>query len=211
MDGAAFYDYVLETFKRTDKETEVYNSINDVIDTLIQSYPFEDYKFASKQLQIAAIGDYTISLPTDFLSINGDITMKDNDLTKPLNNISREVFQEKHTDIYSTDPKTSYPNDFNIYGNLIYLGPVPDSASYVYFLDYSIKKTTVTSVTGTVPFTNLNRKMMKHLVLASLYNDLEEFDLADKHAALGAAQYQILTDREQKNVHPFVQQQYRDM
>ena len=209
MTGSDFYTYVLETFKRTDKSTEVYNTINDVIDTLIQSYPFEDYKTAQASLTIAS--GYSVALPSDFEALIGEVILVDGTYTKPLNQMSRIAWQTAYSDVNGSAPTTGFPSDCCIYANKLFVGPKPQSFDYSYKLDYTTTKTTVTSGTANVPFSTLNRKMLKHFVLEGLYTDLEEFELASQHKAIAVEQYNILIDREEQNTRPYMTQRYTDI
>ena len=210
MTGSEFYDYVLETFKRTDKSTEVYNAINDAVQTITQTYPFEDYKTASATATIPVLGDYSFALASDYDTLIGEIVMVDSDWSKQMTQISRARFQQLYQN-NATDPSTGWPEHYCVYGGNVYVGPVPDKTTITYTYDYSFKADTViTSVTANVPFTALNRAMLKAFVLGTLYRDLEQFDLSDKHMIYFQTQYDILVDKEEKNTRPFSAVNYND-
>lgn len=64
MTGSDFHDYVVRTFKRTDKTTEVYDAITDTIVDMCERMDFEDTKVeAYTTAGITTLGDYKIDLP----------------------------------------------------------------------------------------------------------------------------------------------------
>lgn len=212
MTGADFYTYVLETFKRTDKSTEIYKAINDAVQTIVQTYPFEDYKSASYNATIPVLGNYTFDLPADFDQLVGEIQMIDGSIGGQLTQISRSEYQRMFADNLYDSPFSGWPTHYNIFGGKVYVGPVPDNTAINYYFDYTLDPSTpITSVTASVPFTNINRKMLKHMTLSNLYNDLEEFDLADQHFSDFQIQYDLLVTKEEKITNPYNRVNYRDI
>lgn len=182
MDGLSFLNYVKRIFKRTDKDTEIYEATTDTIADIRIQMKTEDYKEDSFVTGISTLGYYTIDLPTSFGHLIGNVTIVDDasGYTKVLNKISKQTYDEKygdrlHTD--SADVNDDIPEDFCIYSGKIYLGPVPDLTTYKYHINYTTEAfAEVTAATDPVPFTNKYRRTLRAGVLADIYGGLEMFD-----------------------------------
>jgi hypothetical protein len=80
MSGTEFYNYVLRTFKRTDKSQEVYDAITDTIMDMAERFGFEDAKVeAYTAAGITSLGDYKLDLPPNFGRLIGDVRFSDGD------------------------------------------------------------------------------------------------------------------------------------
>ena len=185
MTGSEFYAYVLNKFKRTDKEDEVYEAITDVIaDMCIQFYP-EDFKEEAALTGTITLGDYRLPVPSDFGHLIGDVSITDtaqDSRYHPLIKISKTQYDALYVDrlFSSTASMTlSRPQHYCLYGNQIYLGPVPDKTTYQYQINYTtIGFETVTSATDPVKFTDKYRNILRSGVLAELHNGMENYDEA---------------------------------
>jgi len=185
MDGVSFLAYVKRILKRTDKDTEIYEAMTDVISDIRLQIKTEDYKEEAYSAGISSLGDYRIALPSDFGHIMGEITLVDNSSghTRTLKKISKQTYDELygdrlHTD--SSDVNDAMPIHFCIYGNQVFFGPVPDSTSYRYYMNYSTENSAdITSATDPVPFSAKYRSMLRSGVLAEIYTGLEAFEEAN--------------------------------
>lgn len=182
MTGPEFLAYVKRIFIRTDKDTEIYEATTDVIaDVRLQLKP-EDYKEEAYIAGITSLGDYRIALPSDFKHLIGDVTVVDesDNSTRKLTKLSKDAYDEKYGDRLTSDPLDGFPVDFCIYAEQIYLGPVPDSVSYKYYMNYSTEDyTEIDGDTTSVPFTDRYRNIIRAGVLAEIYSGLEFFDEAN--------------------------------
>lgn len=175
MTGSDFYAYILRVFKRTDKETDVYEAITDTIMEIKARFISDDFKTIVSNLVISALGNYTIDLPTDFGHIIGDVIILENGQgSYPLHKRTKETFDRLYPHPADTTIVRSKPTDFCLFGGKIYLGPVPDSvANYAYKLSYTTEaETAVTSATAAVPFTDRFRWIIRDMVLEKLYAGL---------------------------------------
>jgi len=185
MTGSAFLAYVKRIFKRTDKDTEIYEATTDAIADIRLQIKAEDFKEEAYVAGIATLGDYRISLPSDFGHLIGDITLVDDagGHTRTLNKISKQAYDEKYGDrLHSdlSDVNDAMPTDFCIYGGQIYLGCVPDDITYKYYINYTTEDfADITAVTADVPFSGKYRTILRAGVLADLYSGLEFFDEAN--------------------------------
>jgi len=182
MDGANFLAYVKRTFKRTDKDTEIYEATTDTIADIRIQLKTEDYKEEAYTASIATLGEYKVGLPADFGHLIGDVTLVDNTngFTQRLNKISKQSYDEKYGDRLHSDLSQivyGVPTDFCIYAGQIYFGYVPDKITYKYYINYTTEAfDEVTASTDPVPFTDKYRYTLRAGVLANIYEGLEFFD-----------------------------------
>ena len=185
MTGAEFLAYVKRVFIRTDKDSEIYEATTDTIADIRLQLKSEDYKEEAYIAGITTLGDYRITLPSDFGHIIGNVTLVDNTgvSERTLNKISKQSYDEKYGDrLYTTTSniEDGYPADFCIYGGQLFIGPVPDAITYRYYINYTTEAyTEVDASTDPVPFTDRYRVMLRAGVLAEVYAGLEFFDEAN--------------------------------
>jgi len=209
MTGADWLTYVKDAFKRTDKDDEIYASTYDAIQFLVQKYPFEDYKVANYEFSLTGPTS-SVAIPTNMLYDNGRITCQESSDTWPLEKINRDRF----TAVYGQDnaDDDGVPKAYNIYGGTIYIGPVLDSQTYTFQLDYSLNyNTEVTAITTVVPFTQINRNMLRQFVLYFLYLDLDEPEMASEKLQIATALLDQITENEDKLVEGVTTINYRDI
>ena len=212
MTGSEWLAYVKRTFIRTDKDTEIYESTNDAIQMLINSYPFEDYKTIKTDSSIASGNSF--DLPTDFMRLLTEISCIDSSsgLAAKLEHISAAQFERLYANYYADTTQTGIPAHFCIVGKTVYVGPAPDSFDYAYRYIYEFyQSTAIAAGTTTVPFTTVNRKMLKHLVLGALYQDLEKTDLASHHMTIGSGMLNDIIGVESANVDGVMTVEYQDI
>jgi hypothetical protein len=199
MSGSDFYTYVLRKFKRTDKETEVYEAITDAVQALRVRFMFDEAEAEQETTDtIGYIGDYKLDLETDFGLLLG-IRVEDGNTGIPLVPLNKAQFNAKYPGI-DTDPSApGFPINYCIYGGKILIGPAPDKTSYVFRIAYSRRAGTVTSSTSGVPFTAVYRDMLRDLVLSYLWDGLEEDDKAAKYKAKFEESFLFATRREVVN------------
>ena len=202
MTGAEFYAYILRVFKRTDKETEVYEAITDVIMEMKLLYAFEDFKVEDYSQGIGTLGDYKIQLPTNFQHIIGKVRCyDDNGIERVFTKRTKETFDRLYPNPNSADANRSVPRDFCIFGGMLLVGDVPDSLDYYYEFSCSTEEGTAI-VTGTteVPFTDRYRKTLRQLVLGELYANLGYDEEAAKWKGLGGQGLVAITASEDFNI-----------
>lgn len=202
MTGALLYAYVLRKFIRTDKSTEAYEAMTDVIAEIRRVLLSQDFAQEAYITGITTLGDYRIAVPSDMGHLVGDITLIDADDDSSrgtLNKISKQSYDDKYGDrlLASTDNiNLSTPKDFCIYAEQIYLGPVPDKITYKYQLNYTTEDyTEMASDTADVPFSDRYRNILRAGVLAELYDGLENYEEAGYWRNLYAAGIQQIEDK----------------
>lgn len=179
MTGANFLAYVKRTFKRTDKDTELYEAITDtVIDMRLRFYP-EKYKTRSSALTgCSVVGDYTLTLPADFGHLIGEVAIKDDSAEQdypPLTKISIEEYDRLYPDriLDAANRNTGLPQHFCLYGEEIFVGPCVDKTTYKFYINYTQEDMEdIIAGTADVPFTDKYREVVKAGALKRIYQDL---------------------------------------
>jgi hypothetical protein len=206
MTGSEWRDYVLRCgFRRTDKDSELYEATTDTIQEMRRRFMFDEAEVDSTTTDtISVSGDFKIDLESDMGLLLG-VTLQDGVNASRLTQKSKSEFDELYPDINVTADR-GYPTHFCVYAGSIYIGPIPDSVTYTYRLNYSRRAGTITSSTAGVPFTNLYREILADGVLSRLYKGLEEYDKANYHR--GAYEegmvYAIRRERNNAGVSTFV-------
>ena len=212
MTGSNFLTYVKEIFKRDDKDTELYEIITDVVQNLRATYFFEDYKKESYTDDIASLGDYKLTLPSEFRHLIGDVVLQeDNGTSRQLIRLTKPQFDEKYPHPNDSNVSKARPVDYCIFSGQVLLGPVPDSTSYVYQITHSTEdETAITSATTEVPFTDRWRWVVRNLVLGDAYDLVENHEEGTFFRAKGEAEVRKMVDAEKFTTESFVMQAYRD-
>lgn len=198
MSGSDFYDYVIRTFKRDDKSTEVYEAITDTVRDMRLRYEFDEATEDTTTTDtISTLGDFTLELESDMSMLLG-VTLQDSTTATPLKLRTKQQFDSLYPDIHVTNDR-GYPKHYCIFAGNIYVGPVPDSTAYTYRVSQSNRGGSVTSSTTAVPFTGIDRELIKHGTLSRLFVMLEKPDLATIHEELYRDRLGVNIDRERKN------------
>ena len=208
MTGPEMLAYVLRKFKRTDKDTEAYEAMSDVIASIKYDTTLETVKEEAYIVGISTLGEYRIALPSDFQNLEGNITLiepNDNE-RRVLNKISKATYDEKYSDrlfdSYS-DMYSGTPIDFCLYGNQIFLGPVPDDVDYKYQINYSTNDTSeISASTTSVPFTSdyNERNILRSGVLAELFDGMENYEESGYWRSLFTIGKQQMVDKDEENI-----------
>ena len=210
MSGSDFYTYILNTFKRTDKSTEVYECIVDTIKEIKLRYPTEDYKEVAVTSGISSLGDYSFDIPDDFGHIIGEIKILEDDSSYPMDSITKQEYDRLESNPEYSGVRTGKPIMYAIYGKKVYLYPVPDSTSYSYEFNYSTEdESTVTSGTSEVPFTDRYREMLKYGVLSRMYFMIGVDTDGVKYRQLFDEQYEFFRENEMDNLKTTQTVEYR--
>lgn len=209
MTGAELLAYVKRTFKRTDKDTEIYEAMTDVIADVRLRINSEEYKEEAYNDSISALGEYRIELPSDFGHIIGDVTLIDDASNE--NRILRKISKQSYDELYgerlydNTDNiDTGVPRHFCIYSKQLYVGAVPDKTTYKYFLNYTTEDfAEITSTTSNVPFSERYRRMLRRGVLAELYEGLDQAEEAEYQRGLFISDVSLLATNDKRNIQDY--------
>ena len=184
MTGAEWKTYVLNKFKRTDKDTELYQATTDIIADMRLQFDSEDYKDEAYTAGISTLGEYKMALPSDFGHIIGVVSLIDsatNQEYDPLVKISKEEYDSRTSDrLLTSNQNFGIPESFCIYGKELFISPVPDKTTYRYQINYTTEDfAEIASSTTSVPFSDRYRNVLRCGVLAELYDGMENFDEAN--------------------------------
>jgi hypothetical protein len=207
MSGSDWYAYVLrQGFKRTDKETEVYECTTDAIQEMRRRFNFnESQTEATTTDTITVEGDFKLTAETDLGFLTG-IVLEDDDIGTPLTQLNKSQYDQMYPGV-NVESDRGYPRHYCYYAGQIYIGPIPDRQDYVYRLTYSRSGGTITTLTTGVPFTALYRDILLEKVFERLYEMLGEEDEADRHEARFERLFATATHQENVNsgAHMFTQ------
>lgn len=187
MTGAEFATYVKNKFKRTDKDTELFEATTDTIALMRLEFESDEYSQEATVSGISTVGEFRMAVPVDFGHIIGKILIKDtadDQQYNPLVKLSKQRYDELYHDrILSkvANVNTDVPRHFSIFAGQIYLGPVPDRTTFQYQIGYTTEDAVdVATGTAIVPFTEelRYRNVLRNGVLFELHDGLESFEEA---------------------------------
>lgn len=202
MTGEQFYDYLLRTFIRTDKETEAYEAVTDTVREMRERYPFGETEVEAAATDlITVLGDYKFDVERDFgLRISTVLVQDGYTNSWPLNPISKEEFDRRYPNPTSTNVAKSPPVDYCVFGGEVLLGPVPDRVTYTYHTSYSTEdRASVVAATTSVPFAGNYRETLKFGTLSRLFELLEQYEKAAYWGQRFEGRMQDNIRREEKN------------
>lgn len=201
MTGSEFRDYLVRTFKRTDKDTEIYEAVTDVVMDIKLAMKSEDFKAISANAEISVSGMYKFAQNANFGHLIGEVILVNPaGGSWPLKKVSKEVYDNLYPFQAETNPISGPPKHFCLYGGYFYIGPVPDLTTYKYQYNYTTEAATqIVSGTASVPFSAKYRWILKDLVLARLYADLDDDEKAAKYTTLGQNGLQKIIANEMYN------------
>lgn len=180
MTGSEMYDYILNAFKRTDKETEVYEAVTDTIREIRRLVNISsDEKTTTTTDTIGTLGEYQIDIESDFNGFVSDVILIDGNDSVPLTRLSRDRYDMKFPNPAATNVDKGRPEYYCLFDDTIYIGPVPDSTAYTYRINYNADNWgDITSSTDSVPHSDRYREAIKFGSLWRLWTDLEQGDKA---------------------------------
>ena len=179
MSASDWRDYVLRGgFKRTDKDTEIYEATTDAIQEMRRRFGFDEAQEDKTTTESLTVdGDFKISVESDLGLVMG-VVLQDGTDAQPLNIISKHQFDKLYPDINVTGDR-GYPKDVTFYNGSMCVGHIPDQLTYTFRISYSQRAGTISSTTTAVPFTNVYRDALRDLVNHYLYEALDDFDKAN--------------------------------
>lgn len=201
MSGADWYTYVLEDFKRTDKEDAIFNATKDIIDDIRLRVPTQDDESQTTTTDtISTLGDYRIDLEDNFGMMVANVLLQEETLGRPLDKISKAEFDRRYL-LYGTGSAfRGVPEAFCVFGGQILIGPVPNSTDYSYVVsqtDDPHSEYTIDSVS--IPFTNRYRLIVKNGVLSLTFKGVRNDDQAAIYGTLYENGMRKLEKREDRN------------
>ena len=204
MTASEVKDYVVEVFKRTDKDTMLYQAITDTIIDMRSRYPFDEFNQEAYSTTLSTLGDYKLDLPTELGHFIGEVRIINGETPyDPLIKITKEQYDR----LYPNQNNTNFrgiPKYFCIYGTQILLGPVPDSLDYQYEINYGEElfyEYSGSDTTAYVPFSNNFREVLRFGVLMRLYANLDNEQEGTKWLSLYEDGIRKMIKRDYKNTY----------
>lgn len=202
MTGATWLAYLKRAFKRTDKDTEIFEATTDVVRDMRMKVPMLDDEVNKQTLDaITIVGDYKLNLEPDNQMLLGDVTVRDGTNSRQLNKVSKAVFDRRYPNPDASNVSKGMPEDFCVFQGQMFFGPVPDKTTYEYWINYlQDDMESIELASLAVPYSNRYRLYLKWGVLAILYSDLKNNEEAVKNGSLyDNALKEVVNPREEGN------------
>jgi hypothetical protein len=191
MTGSELLAYVKKIFVRTDKDTELYECMTDIVVDMRLRLLSDDYSYETTISSALSEGEYIIGVPSDFGHLlTSGVGIRDtsaDDVYNPLQKISKARFDEIYQDNFSSttsNRNTGTPCHYAYFGRQIFVGPAVDHGNYEFRLNYTTDGVAdIISTTDPVPFTDKYRRIVRDGVLMLIYKQLEAYALADRYEA----------------------------
>lgn len=147
MQLSDFETYVKYDFKRTDKDTELVQAYNDMINWVSMQMPHSGYKYLSYINTTVGVEDYGI--PSNAIHVIHPlkllISSSSRDGGYNLDFISKEAYDAIEPNPNGSDPHVGRPTKYTIYDRCIHLTPIPDKATYLLEMAWGRRKTTLSA------------------------------------------------------------------
>ncbi|MCH7604871.1 hypothetical protein IID24_02705 [Patescibacteria group bacterium] len=205
-----FLAYVKRTFKRTDKNDEIYEFLDETTDELSTIFPFDIQKERWTVSLVTNQYDYT--LPDNFGLVCGGVVFIDSaGSSKKLHKLSKEEFDRAYPDIEASDFAKDDPEDYVIYGNQILIAPYLSTiSSEVLEISASEIQTRLSADNSTTDFNQWWEAVIKHGVLEKLYHSLEFWEASNQHKAKYGEGISRMAEADKANTIGLEQVEYTD-
>lgn len=185
MTRLEFLTYVTNVFKRTDKNTEIYEALNETIKDIATREKFHEYSFQSYTACVAAQEDYP--LPTTLLQIKHPIRLVEGTATGDsgwnLTKLSKEEYDFREPNPNRTGPSTGRPTAYCVYSNSILVTPIPDQA-YLLEINWGNVPSSLASNDDSPAYLNIWDEVIKHGALFRMFSLVGAFTEANYWRAL---------------------------
>jgi len=175
-----FTTYVKQTFKRTDKDTELTQAYNDSIIAVASHIPHGDYKYQSYVNLVVRQEDY--ALPTTIMHLFHPIRLLDGTTTTDsgydLKHITKEEYDLREPNPNRTDPSTGSPSAYCIFSGSVLLTPIPDDATNLIEINWTKVPTDQSAGADTPALPDYWREVLKQMTLKRLYELIDLYEEA---------------------------------
>jgi len=190
MQLSSFKTYVKQDFKRTDKDTELVQAYNDMLNWVTVFMPHGNYKFQSYVSTIVGTEDY--ALPSNIIHLIHPIRFLlgtgASDDGYPLDHITKQEYDFREPNPNKTNPPKGRPSAYTIFSRSILVTPIPDLATYYLEINWS-KRRTEMSADGDLPSLGSEwDEVLKWGTLERLYAGM---GLVEESALFGAKYHAI--------------------
>lgn len=211
MTGLQFYEYLLRTFKRDDKETEVYEALTDTVRDLRRRVIFnEDESEMSTTDTITALGEYKLDIEDNWGLAVADVVLLDGVSSEPLEMVSKAQFDRLFPYPDADSSLRGRPSHACYFNEQILLGPAPDALTYEYKVNFTEEDAAaIVEETTAVPYARLYREPLKLGTLMRLYRDLGNDGEFTKYFSQYENAMAAIIAREERNRDGIVAVQFR--
>lgn len=203
LTGQQMRDYVVRGgLVRDDMDTEVYDALTDtILDLDQQPGTFDEREVETASTDVISVaGDYRIDLESDHGNLISVVLKDGTTFGRKLTLVSKTIF-----DLMFPNPTANlgigYPKWAAKFAGQLLIGPIPDKTTYVFSLSYSKRLTApITAATDAVPFSSQYREVLKDGTLWRVFDNLKNFEAADRFGARYVAGKQriLKTERDDK-------------
>jgi hypothetical protein len=149
--------YVKRSFKRTDKDTEIYEALDETINDIASRHPFQ-------------VLQYQLHLSHPIRILEGGAT---NDDGWPLEQLTKEQYDWYEGNPNRTSPSTGRPWGYTIFSDSILLTDIPDSQGWQIEINWGKNPTLPTADGDTAhPFGTVWDETVKWGILARMYEQI---------------------------------------
>ena len=152
MQLSDFKTYVKQDWKRTDKDTELVQAYNDMINWVAMMMPHSGYKFQSYINLVSGTEEYPIPSTLTYLihPIKFIIGTGASDSGYKLKMLTKEEYDRHEPNPNRSSPHTGRPWAYTVFGRCILITPPADSSDSLLEIDWT-KKTTDQSADSDTP------------------------------------------------------------
>lgn len=187
---SAFKTYVKQDFKRTDKDTELVQAYNDMINWVAMQMPHSGYKFISYINTTVGIEDYGI--PATAVHVIHPLKLiigtTAGETGYVLDHLSKKEYDDREPNPNISSPHKGRPEAYTIYDRCIFLTPIPDLATYLLELAWSKRRTEMSADADLPALGSEWDEVFKWGTLERLYGGMGQLDNAkffgDKYHAI---------------------------
>jgi hypothetical protein len=177
---SAFKTYVLQDFKRTDKDLELVQAYNDSIVAISIAMPHGSYKFTSYVPTVAGQGNYP--LPSDLIYMIHPARLLEgsgaSDSGFKMDFITKEEYDSLELNPNRTNPPTGRPIKYCVFSRSILPHPIPDKSSYFIEIDWTKRPEALSGNSDVSALGSEWDEVLKFMTMARLNAGIELFQEA---------------------------------
>lgn len=200
LTGSQMAEYIRRGgWVRDDMDTELYDALTDTILEMEQLFDFAERETETTSTDtITTLGDYAIDIEADFGNLIS-VKVIDGTFSQKLTKTSKSMYDLLYP-IPSNDQIRSFPDRFCLFGRQLLIGAPPDKISYQYVMAYSKRLTeAIDASTDPVPFSSDYREVLKDGTLARLFENVGNYDRANRFAGKYSGGLLRITSKERKD------------
>lgn len=171
MTLSEYQTYIKRDFKRTDKDTEITQAVNDTIIWIATIMPHGGYKFQSYINTVIGREDYAI--PSTLIHIIHPIRLllgaTSADSGYPLRHLTKEEYDRLEPNPNRSSPSTGRPDAYTIFSRSILISPPADSVSTILEINWSKRPTSLSLSADTPSLGSEWDEIVKHGSLERLF------------------------------------------